>query len=90
MEDLDQSNLKEFANAKFGKAEVVEDILERLGNIIPRGINITYKHFLFFLQCFQVFCFSFSFNFSFGLGGKSINIYQIESINFADDKIDVL
>ena len=50
----DWSNLKTFADDKRKVTEKIEIFsLERVENIVGKGENAGYQHFLLFLQCFQ-------------------------------------
>ena len=50
---LDQSNLKDFADNKLNVTYVTNFLTERVGNIVGKGENAGYQHFLLFPQCFQ-------------------------------------
>ena len=52
-------NLKAFENKKFKMAKKAELFLERAENIVRKGENAGYQHFLLFSQCFQDTCTSF-------------------------------
>ena len=41
------------ASDKFGVAEIIGFAFERVENIVGKGENAGYQHFLLFLQCFQ-------------------------------------
>ena len=45
--------LKEFAEDKLKMVEIAEFALEKVENIVGRGENAGYQHFLLFPQCFQ-------------------------------------
>ena len=49
---LDLSKLKELADDKINITEISE-ISRRVENIVEKGENAGYQHFLLFLQCFQ-------------------------------------
>ena len=49
----DLSKLKAFADDKINMTEKLKFVLERVENIVGKGENASYKHFLLFLQCFQ-------------------------------------
>ena len=50
---LDWSKLKAFADNKINVAEKLKFILGRVENIVGKGENAGYKHFLLFPKCFQ-------------------------------------
>ena len=50
---LDWSIGKAFADNKLNVAEKLEFILGRVENIVGKGENAGYQHFLLFPQCFQ-------------------------------------
>ena len=50
---LDQSKLKAFANEKINENQNMKFLLGRVENIVGKGENAGYQHFLFFTQCFQ-------------------------------------
>ena len=50
---LDWSKLKAFADDKLNLAEKLKFVLERVENIVRKGENAGYRHFLLFSQCFQ-------------------------------------
>ena len=50
---LDWSNLKAFADDKINVTEKMKFLLERVENIVRKGENAGYQHFLLFPQCFQ-------------------------------------
>ena len=50
---LDRSKLKAFAEDKINVTEILKFVLERVENIVGKGENAGYQHFLLFLQCFQ-------------------------------------
>ena len=50
---LDWTKLKALADDKFNGAKMIIFLLDRLENIVGKGENVGYHHFLFFLQCFQ-------------------------------------
>ena len=47
------SKFKASSDDKFGGAEIMGFVFERLANIVGKGENAGYQHFLFFLQWFQ-------------------------------------
>ena len=49
---LDWSKFKEFADDKIGMTENLKIVLGRLENIMGKGKNASYQHFLPFPQCF--------------------------------------
>ena len=50
---LDWSKLKAFADTNLSFAEKLKFVLERVENIVGKGENAGYQHFLLFPQCFQ-------------------------------------
>ena len=50
---LDWSKLKGFADEKINVAEKLKFVLQRVENIVGKGENAGYQHFLLFPQCFQ-------------------------------------
>ena len=50
---LDWSNLKAFADDKINETEKLKFVMGRIENIVGKGENAGYQHFLFFPQCFQ-------------------------------------
>ena len=56
--NLDWSKLKVFADNKINVTEKSKFVLGRIENIVGKGENAGYQHFLLFPQCFQkVSCF---------------------------------
>ena len=54
---LDQSNFKAFADDILNVVQIVICVSDRLENIVGKGENDGYQHFLLFPQCFQrAFC----------------------------------
>ena len=47
------SRFKASTDDKFGVAEIMGFVFERVENIVGKGENAGYQHFLLFLQCFQ-------------------------------------
>ena len=50
---LDRSKLKSFADDKINMIEKLKFVLGRVENIVGKGENAVYQHFLLFPQCFQ-------------------------------------
>ena len=50
---LDQSKLKAHADDKITGTEKMKFVLGRVENIVGKGENAGYQHFLLFPQCFQ-------------------------------------
>ena len=50
---LDVTKLKAFADDKINVAQMIVSVFDRIGNIVGKGENAGYQHFLLFLQCFQ-------------------------------------
>ena len=55
---LDLSKLKAFADDKSNATQKLKFVLGRVKNILGKGENAGYQHFLRFLQCFQKLSFS--------------------------------
>ena len=55
---LDWSKLKEFADKKTNVTQKWKFILGRVENIVGKGENAGYQHFLLFPRCFQKFVFN--------------------------------
>ena len=49
---VDQSKLKALADNKMNVARKLKFVLRRVENIVGKGANAGYQHFLIFLQCF--------------------------------------
>ena len=52
---LGMSKFKASSDDKFGVAEIMGFVFERLANIVGKGENAGNQHFLFFLQWYQDF-----------------------------------
>ena len=52
-EILDWFKLKAFADDKINAAETMISLTDRVENIVGKGENAGYQHFLLFRQCFQ-------------------------------------
>ena len=50
---LDQSNSKDFADDKINVTCVTNFVMGSVENIVGKGENAGYQHFLHFPQCFQ-------------------------------------
>ena len=50
---LDCPKLKVFADDKLNLAKLIRFALERVENIVGKGENAGYQHFLLFPKCFQ-------------------------------------
>ena len=50
---LDLTKLKAFADDKFNVASMLISVSGREENIVGKGENAGYQHFLLFPQCFQ-------------------------------------
>ena len=55
---LNWSKLKAFANDKINMAKKLKFVLRRVENVMGKGENAGYQHFLLFPQCFQTASFS--------------------------------
>ena len=49
---LDWSKLKAFADDKFNIVKIMEIVVNNTENIVGKGENAAYQHFLLFQQCF--------------------------------------
>ena len=49
---LDETKLKALADDKLNVAKLTISLFERVENIVRKGENARYKHFLLFQQCF--------------------------------------
>ena len=47
------TKLNEFADYKINVAQMIISVLDRVENIVGKGENAGYQHFLLFPQCFQ-------------------------------------
>ena len=54
---FDRLQLKVFADDKINVTEKLKFVLKRVENIVGKGENASYQHFLIFPQCFQSFLF---------------------------------
>ena len=71
---LDWSKLKAFADNKINVTEKLNFLLERVENIVGKGENAGYQHFLLFPQCFQQD--PYTGRSKLGLCGKESTVYQ--------------
>ena len=55
---LDWSKFKAFAEDKINVTEKLKFALGRVENIVGKGENAGYQHFLLFLECFQKACYT--------------------------------
>ena len=55
---LDHSNLKYFADDKINVTYKINFVIGRVENIVSKGENADFQHFLFYTQCFQKTSFS--------------------------------
>ena len=55
---FDWLKLKAFADDKLNMNKKLNFVLESVENIVGKGVNAGYQHFLLFPQCFQKFSFS--------------------------------
>ena len=55
---LDLSKLKAFADDKINVTQKLKFVFERVENIVGKGENAGYQHFLLIPQCFQKASFS--------------------------------
>ena len=68
---LDQSNFKAFADAISNVVQIMTCVSDRVENIVGKGENPGYQHYLLFQQCFQKASLSGSLKKS-GLCGKEL------------------
>ena len=54
---LDAIKLKAFAENKINVAQMMISVFHRVENIVGKGENAGYQHFLLFPQCIQKACF---------------------------------
>ena len=50
---LDSTNFKAFADDKSNVGKIIISLLDRVENIVGKGENAGYQHFLLFPHCFQ-------------------------------------
>ena len=50
---LHQTKYKAFADDNFNVAKIMISVLDRAENVLGKGANAGYQHFLLFPQCFQ-------------------------------------
>ena len=50
---LDFAKVKAFVDDKINVAQKIISVSDRVENIVGKGENAGYQHFLVFLQCFQ-------------------------------------
>ena len=50
---LDVTKWKAFADDKINVAQMMISVIDRVENIVGKGKNAGYQHFLLFPQCFQ-------------------------------------
>ena len=50
---LDMTSLKALANDKINVPQMMVSVSDRIENIVGKGENAGYQHFLLFPQCFQ-------------------------------------
>ena len=50
---FDATKLKAFADDKTNVAQIMISVSDRVENIVGKGENAGYQHFLLFPQCFQ-------------------------------------
>ena len=55
---LDWTKVKVFADDKLNYATIINSVFDRIENIVGKGENAGYQHFLLFPQCFQKYSFS--------------------------------
>ena len=55
---FDSTKLKVFAEDNSNVAEIMISVFHRVENIVQKGENAGYQHFLLFPQCFQKASFS--------------------------------
>ena len=50
---LNMTKFKAFADNKLNVAQMMISVFDRIENIVGKGENTSYQHFLLFPQCFQ-------------------------------------
>ena len=55
---LDWTKFKAFSEEKLNVAKIMISVFDRVENIVRKGENAGYQHFLLFPQCFQKVFFS--------------------------------
>ena len=50
---LDWTEFKALADKKLHATKIKISVIDRVENIVGKGENVGYQHFLLFLQCFQ-------------------------------------
>ena len=50
---LDLTKWKAFADDKINEAQMMISVFDRVENIVGKGENAVFQHFLLFQQCFQ-------------------------------------
>ena len=50
---LDWHKFKAFADDKLNVAKIMNSVFDRIENIVGKGENAGYQHFLLFPQCFE-------------------------------------
>ena len=71
---FDQTKFKAFADDNFNVAQLLIFVFHRTENIVRKGENTGYQHFLLFPQCFQKA--SFSGSFKPGIVWKRVKIFE--------------
>ena len=46
--------MKAFTDEKVALADIIMFIFNKIGNIVKKGVNAGYQHFLLFPQCFPI------------------------------------
>ena len=72
----DLSKLNAFANDKSNVTQNLKFVLGRVENIVGKGENAGYQHFLLFLQCFQKPSFSGSLKVGNGWYTGTVTLYH--------------
>ena len=80
---LNQSNLKAFADDILNVVQMIICVTDWVENIVGKGENAGYQHFLLFPQCFQKASFPVSLK---GMLGKDLNVALI--VFFVFDTIE--
>ena len=76
---LNQSEIKDFANNKINVIQKLNFVLGRVENIVGKGENAGYQHFLLFPQCFEKL--SFSGSLKVGIVWKRVNYLSFHLFN---------
>ena len=84
---LNWFKLKTFADDKINVTQKLKFVLGRVENIVAKGENSGYQHFLFFPQCFQKTFYTGSLKS--GLCGKKLKVIVLQRVQ-VDRKMIIL